>query len=997
MDSSSPAGPPLSVREAEARALAARLGARRMDELKGRIVDLSDPDIVWLVETGRVDVQVLAMRDGTASEIPQHLFEATSRFMMPGLDAITAPDGTRLTLGGRCSAGTVLWRTDRARLQSLELDLEALVAIEDWVGALTLAAAPPSSAVSTALLEADPDQSFPAQSVLCAPHETVVWTEMVSGVALAFGDEELRLEPGMAAWPLTERTWLELPGEAVVSGHLSPARMITGAVWADLDLFGRIVLRSLIRRRAARAADQIGRQSRLLDWTRTEFEGAVAGLAQAVDRRFKFSFRSAEAADSWAEAFAMVAEASGIAIPATMGRNMDVESVALAAGVSFRTVTLSADWWRGDVGPILGFLNTPTGATAVALLPRKPGVYEAGSTRLGARARVDAAYAARLAPSAIMLYRPLPARIKSLMDLLRFGMFGVQRDGVTIILMGLSTGLLGMAIPIATGFLMQSVLPRADLPLHLTVIAGLAAAAIANAAFSVVETVASMRIQAHIDLNAEAAVWNRLLRLRTSFFREHPTGDLADRANGVSEIRRAVTGVVTQSFLSGLFSLMSGILLVTYSLPLAMFAAVFTVVVVVIELVLFSIQLPRRRRQVASAGKVDTVAFETLSAMPKLRAAAAEPRAFARWSSVFAEQARLRRSATGVDNARAIINSVVPLAGSALLFAGVTGMLGSLFGGGGSAAAGSAAKAATAIPISFGNYIAFQAAFGAFLAGLLKLVGAFETIVGIMPVWERLRVILQAEQETGLGRTPIGQIRGSLQLSNVTFSYDASGPPVLDRLNLTIQAGEYVALVGPSGSGKSTVIRLLLGLEQPGSGAAYVDEHDLATVDLAAMRRQFGVVMQGGQITAGSILENILGNAPLTETAAWEAAKAAGLANDIWFMPMRMQTVLSEGGTDLSGGQRQRLLIARSLVRNPRVLLFDEATSALDNATQAAVQQTLDRLNVTRIVVAHRLSTIRDAHRIIVMATGRIAEEGRYDDLVARGGLFAQLVARQVA
>jgi ATP-binding cassette subfamily C protein len=971
-----------SMDTAMAQDLASRLEAERFEGLHGRVVDLSDPETVWIVLAGRVDVQVLALRDGIATTVAQHLFEATTRFLLPGTPPVAGEGGVNLSMAGRCSAGTILYRTTRTKLRDLLLDLDALIAIEDWVAALAAAGTPLVRTLSTDLVEADPDQVFPADSVLCAPHATVVWVEVTEGAALALGDELLRLEPGQAAWPLTEGTWLQLPVEAKVNGYLTPSRMATGEVWDDLDLFGRLMLGRLARQQAVLAKEAVARQARRAEWTRSEFQAAIVGLGFAADPRLRADRPAATLDDAWAEAFSEVAAAAGIPLSARPGRGADVETIALSAGVAFRTVKLESGWWKGDHGALLGFIQQEEGGPrAVALLPRKPGRYEAALGR-GQRVPVDAKFAARLASKGIMLYRPLPARIKNLFELLRFGTFGVRRDFTSVLLMGILSGALGMAIPVATGFLMQEVLPRADVPLHITVIIGLAAAAFGNAAFSVVETVAMTRIQARIDLSAEAGVWNRLLRLQTRFFRDHPTGDLADRANGVSEIRRSITGVVTQSFLSGLFSLMSGVLLVIYSLPLALFAALFTAVVVLVEVALFAVQLPRRRRVVASAGKVDTVAFETLSAMSKLRAAAVEPRAFARWSAVYAEQARLRRSAAEVDNWRAVINGAIPLAGSAMLFAGVSGML---TGGAGSLA------------IPFGSFVAFNAAFGNFLGGVLKLVSAGETIVGVFPVWERLKVILQAEQETGLGRTPIATVRGALQLSNVTFAYNPEAPPVLDGVTLSIEPGEYVALVGPSGSGKSTVIRLLLGLEQPLSGAVYVDGQDLATIDLAAMRRQFGVVLQNGQISAGSILENIIGSAALPESAAWEAAKQAGLANDIWAMPMRMQTVISDGGGDLSGGQRQRMLIARALVRRPRVLLFDEATSALDNVTQSAVQQSLERLNITRVVVAHRLSTIREAHRIIVMAAGRIVEEGGYDALVARGGIFAQLVARQVA
>jgi ABC-type bacteriocin/lantibiotic exporter with double-glycine peptidase domain len=212
-----------------------------------------------------------------------------------------------------------------------------------------------------------------------------------------------------------------------------------------------------------------------------------------------------------------------------------------------------------------------------------------------------------------------------------------------------------------------------------------------------------------------------------------------------------------------------------------------------------------------------------------------------------------------------------------------------------------------------------------------------------------------------------------------------------------IAPGEYVALVGPSGSGKSTLFRLLLGLDVPEAGAVYYDGRNLAQLDVAKVRRRMGVVMQAGKIRAGSIFENIVGSAPLSMEDAMVAARMAGFEDDLKAMPMGMQTMLQQGGLTLSGGQRQRLMIARAIVNKPRILLFDEATSALDNRTQAIVSRSLQELQATRVAVAHRLSTIQGADRIVVLAAGKVVQMGGYDELASQPGMFADLIKRQIA
>ena len=206
-----------------------------------------------------------------------------------------------------------------------------------------------------------------------------------------------------------------------------------------------------------------------------------------------------------------------------------------------------------------------------------------------------------------------------------------------------------------------------------------------------------------------------------------------------------------------------------------------------------------------------------------------------------------------------------------------------------------------------------------------------------------------------------------------------------------------VAFVGSSGSGKSTIMRLLLGFEHPEAGSIYYDGEGFDSMNKELVRRQIGVVLQNGALMSGSIFQNIIGNSELTLEDAWEAARMAGMEEDIKHMPMEMHTMVSEGAGTFSGGQRQRLMIARAIVHKPRLLFMDEATSALDNRTQNIVSESLDKLQATRIVIAHRLSTIKNANRIFVLDKGTIVESGSYDELMDKNGLFAELAKRQIA
>jgi ATP-binding cassette subfamily C protein len=273
---------------------------------------------------------------------------------------------------------------------------------------------------------------------------------------------------------------------------------------------------------------------------------------------------------------------------------------------------------------------------------------------------------------------------------------------------------------------------------------------------------------------------------------------------------------------------------------------------------------------------------------------------------------------------------------------------------------------------------------------------ALAGMLGAIPLFERLKPIVTTAPERHADKADPGPLNGAVEVNRVTFRYAPEAPPVLEDVSLRVEPGQFVAIVGPSGSGKSTLQRLLLGFETAESGDILFQGQSIANLDTSALRRRIGVVLQTARIMSGSIFENITAGLPYSLDEAWEAARMAGIAEDIEAMPMGMHSVLMEGTSTLSGGQVQRLMIARALIGKPQVLILDEATSALDNVSQAVVTDSLNRLHTTRIVIAHRLSTIREADRIFVMERGRLVESGTFDSLMAGNGTFAALARRQL-
>ena len=685
-------------------------------------------------------------------------------------------------------------------------------------------------------------------------------------------------------------------------------------------------------------------------------------------------------ADATYAACKLVAGAAGIALaePAQNGTESErldpVERVALASRVRTRGVRLEDGWWRDDVGPLVGH-RTLSGAP-VALLWRRGG-YVAVHPGTGRETPVEKANAEEFEPRAVMFYRPLPERRLSPLRLLRFCLQGTRRDLTGLLLAGLVTVALGALVPVATGKVLGEFVPKAQTGLIVQVCLAVMLSSVVAAAFMLMQNLTILRLEGRIEATLQPAVWDRLLRLPTKFFTERSTGELASAAMGISAIRRLLAGVgptVAQSVTVGAMNL--GLLL-WYSVPMAFAAIGMLVVVAGVFLALGLWQVRWQRRLVKLTNKLNNQAFQTLRGLPKLRVAAAENYAYAAWAERFAHSRELQQRAGRIKNLNAVLGAVyLPLC-TLLMF-----ML----------LAGPARGSMTAA-----EFLTFNASVTMLLTSVTQLTGSFVSAVAALPLFEEIRPVLDATPEVRTASTRPGPLSGGIEARRLSFRYTDDGPLVLDDVSFEVRPGEFVAVVGPSGCGKSTLLRLLIGFDRPLSGSVLYDGQDLAALDQSAVRRQCGVVLQHAQPFTGSILDVICGTEPYTPEEAMAAAEMAGLAEDIKRMPMGLHTIVSGSGA-VSGGQRQRLMIAQALIRRPRILFFDEATSALDNETQRTVIESTKALHATRIVIAHRLSTVLDADRVIVMEDGKVAQQGPPAQLLAdTGGRLHELVRRQLA
>ena len=653
--------------------------------------------------------------------------------------------------------------------------------------------------------------------------------------------------------------------------------------------------------------------------------------------------------------------------------NEQLEYLLRPNGIMRRTVILDKGWYRDAIGAMLGVKKSD--GTVAALIPTGLSGYSYFDTEKGKWVKISRRNEALFEEEAIAFYKPFPLKKLNIVTLLKY-IAGIlsPADYILAALAALAATLVGMLTPKLNQLLFGTVIESGDMALLISIAVFMICVSVSSLLIGAVNSLIMARISTKMDITVQAATMARVMSLPASFFKDYGSGELSGRTQYINMLCSLLVSAVFSTGLTSLFSLVYITQIFAFAPALVAPALIIILATVLFSLLTTFVQMRISRRQMELSSKESGMSYALITGVQKIKLSGAEKRAFARWGKLYAKQAKMLYNPPAFIKYGSVITTLITLAGTFIMY-----------------------YTAVVSNVSVADYYAFDAAYGMVSGAFMSLAGITLTIARIKPILHMAKPILDAVPEVSEGKQVITRLSGGIELNNVSFRYNENMPYVLDDLSLKIRPGQYVAIVGATGCGKSTLMRILLGFETPQKGAVYYDGKDLAGVDLRSLRRRIGTVMQNGKLFQGDIFSNIIISAPrLTMDEAWEAAELAGIAEDIRRMPMGMHTMISEGSGGVSGGQRQRLMIARAIAPKPKILMFDEATSALDNLTQKKVSESLDGLKCTRIVIAHRLSTIKQCDRIIYLEKGKIAEEGTYEELIAKKGKFAELVARQM-
>ena len=918
-------------------------------------------DGVWRVSAGEVHVFAVPRRGGVQTGPRRYLFSVVAPGLLVGgagpggfgLEAEALPGAVLEPGAGLDAAGVAQF-------------------VSGWFAA------------GAALLPARPKRGLvPAATGMAIPAETIldggqglVWCRVLEGEGVLFDGETVGGD-GPALFPLGAGGWVRsftaMRLEFVDTAVLLEQGGLEVALAEGMDLVQRHVATAL----NLAAVDEAMRRRRRDGQVEGDLRRVLGDLGRMVG--FVAPQRSLPGANqtmflaihALATRMGQRAQMPAAVRDAEQDAEVGMAPILAASGLRARPVRLPEGWWRQELGDLLGE-DATTGAP-LALL-QQGGGYLIEDPAAGTRMAATAAAAARVSPDARTLYELLPDVKLTMARMYTFGLRGSAGDIATLLLAALLAGW-AVALPaLASRLIMQDLVPQ-----HLTGLlfqAGVALVGIGvlRAVFSYAGNIAFARIRARASARLKAAIWDRVLRQPMAFMGRYSAPDLALRCATIENIVAAVHQLAQQG-VSTLAMLAVNLATMFWLSQAAGFAGLGLALVYVAAV--WGAYLGQKRafsQGEAAEGSVSVFVHALTNGMRKLRLAGAEERAFVKWGD------RFTRSRSRLIAVRRVTNRFLTFAAGFDLtaLAVVLAVLALL----------------RADDLSVGNMFGFVIAFAAVTGSLSALGRAVTGVAFQFASIPYAQPVLDAVVPREARKASPGTLSGAVELANVHFAYPG-GAPVLAGLNLRIAPGEFVAVVGASGSGKSTIARLVLGLERPQAGMVLFDQRDLEGLDIDAVRRQLGTVLQRPQLMPGSILENIRGTTSAGEDEVWDAAGAAGILPDIAAMPMRLHSLVAEGGQGLSGGQIQRIAIARAILRRPALLVLDEATSALDNTTQAQVANSLASLACARLVIAHRLSTVRRADRIVVLERGMAVEEGTHAELVARGGAYAALVRLQ--
>ena len=945
-------------------------------------VYLSDADAAWFVETGKVDLFVIESEQGSLNTTPRHMLRAETGRFIPGMADLVKE--TTLGIMAKGSPGTVLRRVSFSDLYDVAAE-ELATQIDRWVveisemlSSLVISRPDLEIVVEPSLFKARGGQNIGSTHGVYWLNEADLGSYVYMSLIEA-ACERQAVSKSIAHIPVSSMIWLRSLVDVDGVAQTTESLVQSGCLSSSLKRFHELTLELVWINRRLEIVDEVniarGRSTsrqiseisarealrKLHDPTldRDQLQdSALFEALQEIGRHENIEFKRPRIASeaTGEDPFQRIIDASGI-----RARHVDI--------------AFESNWWKTDNGALLGYRQEDD--SPVALIPTLWGTYIEIDPATNTKRRVTRQRAAELQPTAMCFYQSLGSEPTSVKNVFSKAYHGMERTVAGYMITGLLASLTALVPVLVFGFVVDFVIPIQDIGFLWFCFTGLLLFAGMHALLYLLHGFGLMRFEAVLFTRMEASFWDRLGQLPQSVLDLYTTGDLGIRGKGIRNARNRIASLISDASLVLFLLIPIFTLVFVYDVLIGAVVLIHTGAYVGVIWHLVGKLIEPNGRELEISRQLVGDLFQIVNNIDKLRLDGAEGSAYAVWAGAYKQlkEAELRRGYLA-SHLVALANGLPLLSGGVLIL--VVGV-------------------AANTQISVGVFLILFFLFLMLVGAVVKLCDSVQDIAKAIPEFNQIQDLLEKTPERSFAGDQVEELGGEVLWDHVSYQREEGGPLILDDVTIRADPGEFVAITGRTGQGKSTLFRLALGLDAPSKGAVYYDGRDLKNLNIKQLRRKVGAVPQNVTLHPEDIWDNTVGDRlELSADEVWDALEQASMADEIQNLPMSMMTSVGATGNLLSGGERQRISIARALLGKPRVLILDEATCWLDNRKSELVMRSFQNLAATRIVIAHSPSALEEADRIYVIDSGKVAQVGRYAELVSKEGIFKDLVQREV-
>lgn len=577
-------------------------------------------------------------------------------------------------------------------------------------------------------------------------------------------------------------------------------------------------------------------------------------------------------------------------------------------------------------------------------------------------------FATDLLGSAYEVFPVFPYELNSFWKLIQFSFPAIRSDFFKAVLLSIVVTVFSLASPVITSQVVGDVVPSGDIAWIISTFVVSILIAVYSSILTWIQSYYLLRLNQKLNIRIQIPLYHRILSYPVSFLDQYNIGDLSSRATAVNSILTSLSSTSLSTLISVISLIGFAGLMIFYNLSLSIAALIYIALIGIIQTLVLRKQLESEKSLVEAKATYYEETLQSISTAALTRTSGNELSVLERWSSLIFSFTSLSFNVSRLSSINQILSKYLSTFGSSLIYAVLIYQL-------------YKASSLSDVMVTTSSFIVFTSAFQNFSSKFLEVINVINSAFGQTLVQaKRAYPLIRQQPEKGLAYGGLRRkLVGLIEFKSVTFTYPGSDKVILDNLSFTLKPGAFNVLFGPSGCGKSTILSILIGFYPIKSGSVFVDGVEIDNLDIKYLRSQIGTVLQSPTLPPSSIRDALTSGIPTSEEKIWQALESVNLTGEIQSLPMKLETILSEGAANISGGQRQRLCIARALLSTPRMLLEDESTSALDNKSQKTIVDNIKGIGITRVVVAHRLSAIRNCDHMIIIVDGKVETTGNFD------------------